>query len=182
MKTMREMYQTEIPAALTAEFKYKNPMELPCLNKIVVNVGAGRAKEVSGLMPEVEKTLRTITGQKPVVTKAKRALAAFKIRAGQPVGAKVTLRGKRMFDFLERLISVTLPRIRDFRGLALSTVDEHGNFNLGLRDQTIFPEIAYEDTGLIHGLEVSVVTTAKSKAEALSMFKLLGFPFKKEEI
>lgn len=179
MKTTKEVHSTIVPDELTRQFGYTNQMAVPKIAKVVLNVGAGRAKEQSNLLDEVTKTLTTISGQKPVITKAKRALASFKIRQGQPIGVKVTLRGKRMFAFLDRLINVALPRIRDFRGIQMSIADEHGNIHLGLRDQTIFPEIQYENIGLTHGLEVSIVTSAKSQAEAVALLGLLGFPWVK---
>ncbi len=176
MRTMHEQYTEVTRPAMAKQFSYANTMEMPRLMKVVVNVGAGHAKEQTALMNEVEKTLTTITGQKPVITKAKRAIASFKIRQGQPIGMMVTLRGEKMWSFLDRLINVALPRIRDFRGLPSSLVDRHGNFHLGIKDQTIFPEISYENIGAVHGLQVSLVTTSQNAEQATELLRQLGFP------
>ncbi len=174
-------YYLESKSELAKDLNIKNQHRIPAVEKVVINVGAGRSKDDQRLLTEVEKTLALVTGQKPIITRAKRSVASFKIRAGQAVGAKVTLRGQRMYDFLERLVTVVLPRIRDFRGLSLSGFDKSGNYHFGIREQSIFPEVSSESNLLLHGLEVTVVTSAKNSKECQKLLTLLGFPLKREK-
>lgn len=171
---------TEIKKA----FGYKNDLALPKLDKIVVNVGVGRLSQQPSfeekILPEVAKELAEITGQKPAPTKAKKSIAGFKIRAGQIVGLKVTLRHQRMYDFLQRLINVALPRLRDFRGIDLKNVDKKGNLNIGLQDHLIFPEVNPEASKVDFGMEISIVSTAKKREEAIELYRILGIPLKKQ--
>ena len=174
---LRQRYDEEVIAALTKEFGYSNPMEVPRLTKIVVNIGLGEALTNSKAVDAAVGDLTTITGQKPVTTRAKRSIAQFKIREGNTIGAKVTLRGQRMWDFLERLTRIALPRIRDFRGVPTKSFDGRGNYSLGLREQLAFPEIDYDDIDRLRGLELTVVTTAKTDEEAQRLLSLLGMPY-----
>ena len=174
---LRQRYEEEVIAALTKEFGYTNPMEVPRLTKIVVNIGLGEALTNSKAVDAAVGDLTTITGQKPVTTRAKRSIAQFKIREGNTIGAKVTLRGQRMWDFLERLTRIALPRIRDFRGVPTKSFDGRGNYSLGLREQLAFPEIDYDDIDRLRGLELTVVTTAKTDEEAQRLLALLGMPY-----
>ena len=174
---LKTRYRDEIAPALKAEFEYGNPMEIPGLVKIVVNMGVGQAAKDSKLMDGAVRDLTLITGQKPIITRAKRSIAQFRLRTGNAIGAKVTLRGERMWDFLERLTRVALPRIRDFRGVPSKSFDGRGNYSLGLREQLAFPEIDYDKVDRLRGLEISIVTTAQTDEESKHLLELLGMPF-----
>ena len=174
---LRLRYRDEAVPALIKEFGYQNPMDVPRLTKIVVNIGLGEALTNSKAVEAAVGDMATITGQKPVVTKARRSIAQFKIREGNTIGVKVTLRGQRMWDFLERLTRVALPRIRDFRGVPTRSFDGRGNYSLGLREQLAFPEIDYDKVDRLRGLELTVVTTAKTDEEAQRLLALLGMPY-----
>ncbi len=174
---LRTRYQDEVIAALTKEFGYKNPNQVPRLSKIVVNIGLGEALTNAKALDAAVGDLAQITGQKPIVTRARRSIAQFRLRTGNPIGAKVTLRGQRMWDFLERLTRLALPRIRDFRGVPTKSFDGRGNYSLGLREQLAFPEIDYDKIDRLRGLEVSIVTTAKTDEESKRLLQLLGMPF-----
>ncbi len=174
---LRQRYEEEVVPALVKEFDYPNPMMVPRLTKITVNIGLGEALTNSKAVDAAVADLTTITGQKPVVTKAKRSIAQFKIREGNTIGCKVTLRGQRMWDFLERLTRLALPRIRDFRGVPSKSFDGRGNYSLGLREQLAFPEIDYDKVDRLRGLEMTVVTTAKTDEEGQRLLALLGMPF-----
>jgi large subunit ribosomal protein L5 len=174
---LRERYTTEVVPALIKQFEYGNPMEVPRLSKIVVNVGLGEALTNAKAIDAAAGDLATITGQKPIVTRAKRSIAQFRVRTGNPIGLKVTLRGERMWDFLERLTMLALPRIRDFRGTPGRSFDGRGNYSLGFREQIAFPEIDYDKVDRLRGLEISIVTTAKSDEESKRLLELLGMPF-----
>jgi len=175
---LREKYQTEIAPALAKEFGYKNPMSVPKLEKIVLNMGLGEAIANSKIIDVAVNELMTIAGQRPVVTKAKKSIAAFKLREGMNIGAMVTLRGDRMYEFLDRFISLTLPRVRDFRGVSAKSFDGRGNYTVGLRDQLIFPEIDFGKVDKARGMNVCVVTTAKTDEEARALLRHLGMPFR----
>jgi large subunit ribosomal protein L5 len=174
---LKERYATEIVPALTKHFEYTNPMEVPRLEKIVVNIGLGEALTNAKAVDAAVGDLQLITGQKPIVTRAKRSIAQFRVRTGNPIGVKVTLRGERMWDFLERLTRLSLPRIRDFRGVPGKSFDGRGNYSLGLREQLAFPEIDYDKVDRLRGLEISIVTTAKTDEESKHLLELLGMPF-----
>jgi large subunit ribosomal protein L5 len=174
---LRLRYSSEVVPALVKQFEYANPNQVPKLEKIVVNVGLGEALSNAKAIDSASSDLTIITGQKPIVTRARRSIAQFKIRTGNPIGLKVTLRGQRMWDFLERLVLLTLPRIRDFRGVPSRSFDGRGNYSLGMREQIAFPEIDYDKVDRLRGLEVSIVTTAKSDEESKRMLELLGMPF-----
>jgi large subunit ribosomal protein L5 len=174
---LRQRYQEEVISALVKEFDYQNPMQVPRLTKITVNIGLGEALTNSKAVDAAVADMTTITGQKPVITKAKRSIAQFKIREGNTIGVKVTLRGQRMWDFLERLTRLALPRIRDFRGVPSKSFDGRGNYSLGLREQLAFPEIDYDKIDRLRGLEMTVVTTAKTDEEGQRLLALLGMPF-----
>jgi large subunit ribosomal protein L5 len=174
---LQERYQSEVVPALQRQFGYANPMQVPRVSKIVVNIGMGEALGNSKAMDAAVGDLTLITGQKPIVTRAKRSIAQFRLRTGNAIGAKVTLRGERMWDFLERLTRVALPRIRDFRGVPGKSFDGRGNFSLGLREQLAFPEIDYDKVDRLRGLEISIVTTAKTDEESKHLLELLGMPF-----
>ncbi len=177
---LQEKYKKEILAKLKEKFGYKNDLQAPRLDKVVINVGVGKHSKEKAYIDNVVDGLSRITGQKPILTKAKKAVSAFKIRQGMVVGAAVTLRGKRMYDFTDKLINVSFPRVRDFRGISEKQVDRSGNLTIGFREHLAFPEIKAEKVDNIHGLEVSIATTAKTREEGLELFKLMGFPFKKE--
>ncbi len=181
MARLQERYNKEIAGKMREEFDYKNIHQIPSVAKIVVNTGVGRATSDSKHLEVAVGTLRTVTGQQPVTTVASKSIAGFKLREGNKIGATVTLRGARMYEFLDRLISVTLPRIRDFRGISADAFDKQGNYSLGLREQSIFPEIPYDQIGEIHGLQINIVTTAKSKEEGRKLLELMGFPFRRNE-
>jgi large subunit ribosomal protein L5 len=174
---LQELYETTIRPALMQEFGYKNPMQVPHLEKIVVNMGVGEAVQDSKKADAAASDLTAITGQHPVITKAKRSIATFKLRKDMPIGCMVTLRGQRMFEFLDRLITVALPRVRDFRGIPGKSFDGRGNFALGLKEQIVFPEIDYDRVDAVRGMNVVVVTTAKTDAEAKALLKGLDMPF-----
>jgi large subunit ribosomal protein L5 len=174
---MRRRYHDEVVPALQREFSYGNPMQIPRLDKVVVNIGLGEAIANAKALDAAVGDLTTITGQKPIVTRAKRSIAQFRLRTGMPIGAKVTLRGQRMYDFLERTMALALPRIRDFRGIPTRSFDGRGNFSLGLREQLVYPEIDYDKIDRLRGLEISIVTTAKTDEEGRKLLELLGMPF-----
>ena len=174
---LRQRYEEEAVPALQKEFGYQNPMQVPRLSKITVNIGLGEALTNAKAVDAAVTDMTTLTGQKPVVTKARRSIAQFKIREGNTIGVKVTLRGQRMWDFLERLTRVALPRIRDFRGVPSKSFDGRGNYSLGLREQLAFPEIEYDKVDRLRGLELTVVTTAKTDEEGQRLLALLGMPF-----
>jgi large subunit ribosomal protein L5 len=174
---LREHYQKNVIPALMKEFGYKNIMAVPKLNKISLNIGLGEATQNVKLLDVAANELGTITGQRPVITKAKKSVAAFKVREGMPIGCMVTLRGDRMYEFLDRLVSIALPRVRDFRGVSTKSFDGRGNYTLGLKDQLIFPEIDYNKVDKLKGMNVCITTTASSDAEGLSLLKHLGMPF-----
>ena len=175
-----ERYRGDITLEMMKRFGYKNRMEVPKLTKIVINVGIGEAAQDIKLLEVVQNELAVITGQKPVTTKAKKAIANFKIRKGSSIGCKVTLRRLRMYEFLDRLISVSIPRIRDFRGLSTDSFDRGGSYSFGLNEQLIFPEIDVDKVTKIHGMDITIVTTAKSKDEACELLKFMGMPFAKK--
>lgn len=177
MNRLHERYRSEISPALRRDFGYGNPMEVPRLEKIVVNTGLGEALKNAKAIDAATGDLATITGQKPVVTRARRSIAQFRLRAGNPIGAFVTLRGERMWDFLERLIVVALPRIRDFRGIPGKSFDGRGNFTVGLREQLAFPEVDYDKIDRLRGLEITIVTTARTDEEGRRLLEYLGMPF-----
>lgn len=174
---LRTRYRQEVAPRLMAEFGYRTPMEIPRLRKVVLNIGLGEALTNPKALEGASNDLATITGQKPVITRARRSIASFKVREGNPIGAKVTLRGRRMYDFLERLIRVALPRTRDFRGVSADAFDGHGNYTLGIKEQLVFPEIDYDKVDAVRGLEISIVTTAQTDEEARRLLSLLGMPF-----
>jgi large subunit ribosomal protein L5 len=174
---LQELYETTVRPALMQDFRYKNPMEVPRLEKIVVNVGVGEAVQDSKKADAAASDLTAITGQHPVITRAKRSIATFKLRKDMPIGCKVTLRGQRMYEFLDRLITVALPRVRDFRGIPGKSFDGRGNFALGLKEQIVFPEIDYDRVDAVRGMNVVVVTTARSDAEAKALLKGFDMPF-----
>jgi large subunit ribosomal protein L5 len=175
---LRDRFEKEIAPALMKEFELKNPMAVPRINKVVVNMGVGEATQNAKVLDPAVAELQQITGQKPVVTKAKKSIAAFKVREGMPIGAMVTLRGDRMYEFLDRLINVALPRVRDFRGVSTKSFDGRGNYTLGLRDQLIFPEISYEKVDKSRGMNVTIVTTARTDDQARALLKGFGMPFR----
>lgn len=175
---MKEKYQREVAPALMQRFGYRNPMQVPKVEKIVINMGVGEAVQDSKALESAMEDLAAITGQKPVVTRAKKSVANFKLREGMPIGARVTLRGERMYHFLDKLISVGLPRIRDFRGVSPRSFDGRGNYTLGIREQLIFPEIDYDTIDKIRGMDITIVTTAKSDEEAMELLAGLGMPFR----
>jgi large subunit ribosomal protein L5 len=175
---LKEHYLKSVIPALVKEFGYSNPMAVPKVDKISVNIGLGEATQNPKLMDGAVSELATITGQRPVVTKAKKSIAAFKLREGMSIGCMVTLRGQRMYEFLDRLVNVALPRVRDFRGVSKKSFDGRGNYTLGLRDQLIFPEIDYNKVEKVKGLNISITTTAKTDAEGLALLKHLGMPFR----
>jgi large subunit ribosomal protein L5 len=174
---LREHYTTNVVPALTKEFNYKNVMAVPKITKIALNIGLGEATQNAKLMDGAVSELAQIAGQKPVITKAKKSIAAFKLREGMPIGCMVTLRGDRMFEFLDRLVSVTLPRVRDFRGVSPKSFDGRGNYTLGIKDQLIFPEIDYNKVDKTKGMNISITTTAKTDAEGLALLRHMGMPF-----
>jgi large subunit ribosomal protein L5 len=174
---LQELYQKAVRPTLMQEFGYKNPMQAPRLEKIVVNMGIGEAVQDSKKAEAAANDLSAITGQHPVITRAKRSIATFKLRKGMPIGCKVTLRGQRMYEFLDRLITVALPRVRDFRGISGKSFDGRGNFALGLKEQIVFPEIDYDRVDAVRGMDVVVVTTARTDAEAKALLKAFDMPF-----
>ena len=176
---LRQRYQDEIVPALVRDFRYRNAMQVPRVEKLVVNIGLGEAIQNGRAIDAAVNDVKTITGQAPIVIRAKKSVAAFKLREGMPIGVKVTLRGRRMWEFLDKLVSVTLPRIRDFRGIDPKGFDGHGNYTLGLREQLVFPEIEYDKIDKLRGLEITFVTTARSDDEARALLGELGFPWRK---
>jgi len=175
---LRDIYEQKVIPTLMKEFGYKNVMQVPKLERVVLNVGMGEAIQNVKLLEGAVTELGMITGQKPVVTRAKKAIAGFKLRQGLPIGAKVTLRSRRMYEFFDRLVSLALPRIRDFRGVSPKAFDGRGNYTLGLKEQLIFPEIKYDEVASIHGMDITVVTTAKTNDEGKALLKHLGMPFR----
>ncbi len=175
---LKELYKERVVPALMKEFGYKNVMAVPKLEKITVNIGLGEATQNPKLMDGAVNELALITGQRPVVTKARKSIAAFKLRAGMSIGCMVTLRGDRMYEFFDRLVNVALPRVRDFRGVSTKSFDGRGNYTLGIRDQLIFPEIDYNKVDKLKGMNISITTTARTDAEALSLLRHLGMPFR----
>ena len=178
MEKLREQYEKEVVTALMKKFNYKSIMEVPKLNKIVINIGLGDIKENPKSLENAMNDLSQITGQKPVITKARKSIAAFKLREGVNVGCKVTLRSDKMYDFAYKLFNVALPRVRDFRGVSADSFDGRGNYSMGIKEQLIFPEIEYDKVDKIRGMDIIFVTTAKSDEEAKELLKLLGMPFK----
>jgi large subunit ribosomal protein L5 len=176
---LRQRYQDEIVPSLVKEFRYRNAMQVPSVDKVVVNIGLGEAIQNARAIDAATADLKTITGQAPVVIRARRSVAAFKLREGMPIGVKVTLRGRRMYDFLDKLLNIALPRIRDFRGVDPKAFDGHGNYTLGLREQLVFPEIDYDKIDKLRGLEVCIVTTARTDAEGQALLTGMGMPFRK---
>ena len=176
---LKEKYQKEVVPGLQKEFSYKNPMQVPAVNKVVINIGMGEAIQNAKAMDAAVSDLATITGQRPVITRAKRSVAAFKLREGMQIGCMVTLRGDRMYQFLDKLMNVALPRLRDFQGVSADAFDGRGNYTLGLREQLVFPEIDYDKVDKALGMEVSIVTTARTDEEGRRLLKLMGMPFKK---
>ena len=179
MSRLKDLYKDEIVDAMIKKFGYKNIMEVPKLDKIVINMGVGEAKENAKVLDSAVKDLETITGQKVVLTRAKNSVANFKIREGMPIGCKTTLRGEKMYDFMDRLVNLALHRVRDFRGVSADSFDGRGNYALGVKEQLIFPEIEYDKVEKVRGMDVIVVTTAKTDEEARELLRLFGMPFAK---
>ena len=179
MSRLKEMYKDEIVDAMIKKFGYKNIMEVPKLDKIVINMGVGEAKDNAKALESAVKDMETITGQKAVLTRAKYSIANFKIREGMPIGCKVTLRGEKMYDFADRLINLALPRVRDFRGVNSNSFDGRGNYALGIKEQIIFPEIEYDKVDKVRGMDIIFVTTAKTDEEARELLRLFNMPFEK---
>lgn len=177
MNRLKEKYANDVVPALQAKFKYKSVMQTPRLEKVVLNMGVGDVKENPKAMDSAVNDLTLISGQKPIVTKAKKSIAAFKLRQGMSIGCKVTLRGDRMYEFVDKLFNVALPRVRDFRGVSPNSFDGRGNYSVGISDQLIFPEIDYDKVDKVRGMDITFVTTAKSDEEAKELLKLLGMPF-----
>lgn len=177
MARMKEMYQSQVAPALMKKFEYKSIMQVPKLEKVVINVGCGEARENPKVMDSILADLALITGQKAIVCKAKKSVANFKLREGMPIGAKVTLRGDRMYEFVDRLFSIAFPRVRDFRGINGNSFDGRGNYSVGVREQLIFPEIDYDKIDAIRGMDIAFVTSAKTDEEAKELLSLLGAPF-----
>lgn len=178
MANLNERYKQEVVPALMREFDYRNPMQVPTIHKIVLNIGVGEATSNPKAIDAAVRDLMAISGQKPVVKKAKKSIAGFKLRAGTPIGVMVTLRGKRMWDFLERLLMIALPRQRDFHGVSPDSFDGRGNYTLGIKEQLVFPEVDYDKIDKVRGLEVSIVTTAVTDEEGRRLLQLLGMPFR----
>ncbi len=176
---LKEKYRQEVVPGLQKDFNYANPMQVPTVNKVVINIGMGEVIQNAKAMDAAVGDLATITGQRPVITRAKRSVATFKLREGMQIGCMVTLRGERMYQFLDKLINVALPRIRDFQGVSAEAFDGRGNYTLGLREQLVFPEIDYDKVDKVRGMEVSIVTTARTDEEGRRLLRLMGMPFKK---
>ena len=176
---LKVKYENEVKKALLEQYKYESVMQIPALNKIVINIGVGDATQDSKRLEEAVQELTMITGQKPIITKAKKSIATFKLREGQEIGCKVTLRGLRMWDFFDKLVTICLPRVRDFRGVSKNAFDGRGNYTLGIKEQLIFPEIDYDKVAKVRGMDIVVVTTAKKDDEAYTLLELLGMPFHK---
>ncbi|KHO63419.1 MULTISPECIES: 50S ribosomal protein L5 [Thermoanaerobacter] len=179
MSRLREKYEKEVVPALMERFGYKNIMQVPKVEKVVINIGVGEAKENPKALEAAVNDLTMIAGQKPVITRAKRSIANFKIRQGMPIGVKVTLRGERMYEFMDKLFNIALPRVRDFKGVSPNSFDGRGNYALGIKEQLIFPEIDYDKIDKIRGMDIIIVTTAKTDEEAKGLLELLGMPFAK---
>lgn len=179
MNRLKERYENEIKNQLFTKFEYTSNMQVPKVEKIVINIGVGDSVSNSKLLEESVAELEMITGQKPVVTKAKKSIAGFKLREGMPIGTKVTLRGQKMYDFLDKLVSISLPRVRDFRGISADSFDGRGNYTLGIKEQLIFPEINYDKVNKTRGMDIVIVTTANTDEEARELLTQLGMPFKK---
>lgn len=177
---LKERYRKEIIPALQKEFNYANIMQAPALHKIVINIGMGEAIQNQKAMENAVRDLGDITGQRPVITKARRSVASFKLREGMPIGCTVTLRGNRMYDFLDKLVSVALPRLRDFQGVSRDSFDGRGNYTLGIREQLVFPEINYDKIDKVRGMEITIVTTARTDEEGRRLLQLVGMPFKRQ--
>ena len=177
MSRMKDKYNDEVAKGLMEKFGYKNVMEIPKIDKVVINMGVGEAVSNPKILDVAVNDMMTIAGQKPVVTRAKKSIAAFKIREGMPIGAKVTLRGQRMYEFLDKLLNIALPRVRDFRGVSPKSFDGRGNYTMGIKEQLIFPEIEYDKIDKIRGMDIIIVTTAKTDEEARELLKLMGMPF-----
>ena len=178
MSVLKEQYKKEVVPALMKKFGYKSVMQVPELNKVVINIGLGDTRENPKALESAMKELTQITGQKPIITKAKKSIAAFKLREGAEIGCKVTLRSDKMYDFVYKLFNVALPRVRDFRGISADSFDGRGNFSMGIKEQLIFPEIEYDKVDKLRGMDIVFVTTAKSDEESRELLKLLGMPFK----
>lgn len=178
MSRLYEVYKNEVTPKMMEQFQYKNVMQVPRLEKIVLNIGVGEATENPRALDGAINDLTMISGQKPIITKARKSIAGFKLREGMPIGCKVTLRGERMYDFLDRLINIVLPRMRDFRGVSSQAFDGRGNYSLGIKEQTVFPEIEYDQIDKIRGLEVIIVTTASTDEEARELLRNMGMPFR----
>lgn len=179
MPVLKDKYQAEVAPALMKKFEYKSVMQIPKLDKIVINVGAGEAKDNAKVIDSISGDLAKITGQKPIVCRAKKSVANFKLREGMPIGVKVTLRGEKMWEFMDRLFNVALPRVRDFRGINPNSFDGRGNYSLGIKEQLIFPEIEYDKIDKVRGMDVCFVTTANTDEEGRELLKLMGAPFEK---
>lgn len=175
---LKDKYKKEVVPALQKEFNYKNAMQVPALEKAVINMGVGEAVADAKVLDSAVEELKLISGQKPLIRRAKRSVAGFKLKKGTPIGCKVTLRGKRMYEFLDKLFNVALPRIRDFRGLSLTSFDGQGNYSLGIKEQLVFPEMEYDKVSKIRGMDINIVTTAETDQEAKAFLKLLGLPLK----
>lgn len=179
MSRVREMFDNEIVEQMMKKFGYKNKLQVPKIEKVVINMGVGEAKDNPKVLDSAVNDLSIISGQKPIITKAKKSVAAFKVREGMPIGCKVTLRGSRMYDFVDRLISLALPRVRDFRGVNPDAFDGRGNYSLGIKEQLIFPEIDFDKVDKVRGMDIIFVTTAKTDEEARELLRLFGMPFRK---
>lgn len=179
MARLKEFYKNEVVPGLTKKFGYKNVMEVPKLDKVVINMGVGEAKDNAKLLESAVRDMEIIAGQKPVITKAKKSVANFKLREGMSIGCKVTLRGEKMYEFVDRLINLSLPRVRDFRGVNPNAFDGRGNYSLGIKEQVIFPEIEYDKIDKVRGMDIIFVTTAKTDEEARELLTLFGMPFRK---
>jgi len=179
MNRLKEKYQKQVRTELQKELGVKNPHQIPQLTKIVVSAGVGRATQDSKHLDPVVSTLTKITGQKPVITKARKSIATFKLREGMPIGVTVTLRGDRMYYFMDRLVSVVIPRLRDFHGMSTKSFDGQGNYSIGFKEQSVFAEISYEEANIVHGIQINIITTAKDKAGAQALLTHLGMPFEK---
>ena len=179
MNRLREFYETEVVDAMTKKFSYKNKMAVPKIEKVVINMGVGEARDNAKVLDGAVKDLTIIAGQKPIVTKAKKSVAAFKLREGMNIGCKVTLRGDRMYEFVDRLINIALPRVRDFRGVKSTSFDGRGNYTMGIKEQLIFPEIEYDKVDKIRGMDIIFVTTANTDEEGRELLRLFGMPFEK---
>ncbi len=180
MSRLKEKYKEEVIPAMMRDYGYKSVMQVPRLEKVVVNIGMGEATQQANIIEAAERDLTSITGQHPVITRAKRPIAGFKLRKGMPIGIMVTLRGDRMYDFFDKLVSISLPRLRDFQGISGNSFDGRGNYTLGLKEQIIFPEIEYDKVDKVRGMEISVVTTARNNDEGRRFLELMGMPFSRE--